>query len=99
MQRRVRDIAQRYGLAVCGPNAEGFANMAAALCPTFSPAVDELDVPLVPEWRADGHVAVVAQSGGMGFAFFDRARPKEIPFSYVVTTGNEAFLRTWRKSP
>jgi acyl-CoA synthetase (NDP forming) len=54
--------------------------------------VDELDIPLVPEWRADGHVAVVAQSGGMGFAFFDRARPKEIPFSYVVTTGNEACL-------
>ena len=95
LQRRICDIAQRYDLAVCGPNAEGYANMAAALCPTFSPAVDELEGPLVPQWRTSGHVAVVAQSGGMGFAFYDRARPKEIPVSYVVTTGNEACLESF----
>ena len=92
LQREVREIARRYDLAVCGPNAEGYANMAAALCPTFSPAVDALEAPLVPAGRRGGQVAVVAQSGGMGFAFYDRARPKEIPFSYVVTTGNEACL-------
>lgn len=95
LQRQIHAIAQRYDLAVCGPNAEGFASMGAALCATFSPAVDELAVPLVPEWRRDGHVAVIAQSGGMGFAFFDRARPKNIPFSYVVTTGNEACLESF----
>jgi acyl-CoA synthetase (NDP forming) len=40
-------------------------------------------------------VAVIGQSGGMGFAFFDRGRPKEIPFSYVITTGNEACLEVF----
>ena len=33
---------------------------------------------------------MVAQSGGMGFAFFDRGRPKNLAFRYIVTTGNEA---------
>ena len=30
----------------------------------------------------------------MGFAFFDRARPKHLPFSYVITTGNEACIES-----
>ena len=92
LQARVVAIAQRHGMVVCGPNAEGYANTAAALCPTFSPAVDNLAVPLVPPWRSRGHVAVVAQSGGMAFSLFDRGRPRELPFSYVITTGNEACL-------
>jgi acyl-CoA synthetase (NDP forming) len=92
LQSRVRELSARYQMAVCGPNTEGFVNTAAALCPTFSPAVEDLPVSLVPSWRTSGHVAVIAQSGGMGFAFFDRGRPKEIPFSYVITTGNEACL-------
>jgi acyl-CoA synthetase (NDP forming) len=95
LQTRLREIAARYHMIVCGPNTEGFANTAAALCPTFSPAVDALDEPLVPKWRVNGHVAVVAQSGGMGFSFFDRGRPKEMAFSYIVTTGNEACLEVF----
>jgi len=95
LQARIVAIAARYGLTVCGPNAEGYANTRAALCPTFSPAVDNLSVPLVPPWRSRGHVAVVAQSGGMGFGLFDRGRPKELPFSYIITTGNEACLETF----
>lgn len=95
LQARVVAIAERHGLIVCGPNAEGYANTAAALCPTFSPAVDNMTVPLVPPWRSRGHVAVVAQSGGMGFGLFDRGRPKELPFSHVITTGNEACLETF----
>ena len=95
LQARVAATAARHGIVVCGPNAEGYANTAAALCPTFSPAVDNLGVPLVPPWRSRGRVAVVAQSGGMAFALFDRGRPRELPFSYVITTGNEACLETF----
>src|SRR5204862_5719923 len=93
LQRQVQAIAQKYDMAVSGPNGEGFANTAASLCPTFSPAMDPGDVPLLP--RADrtrGQVAVISQSGGMGFAFFDHGRPKELSFRYIVTTGNEACL-------
>ena len=93
-QDEIRAIAERYDMAVFGPNSEGFANCAAALCPTFSPAVDKTELPLLPPWRKDGHIAVVAQSGGMGFAFYDHGRPKELPFNYIVTTGNEACVET-----
>src|SRR5207302_9350263 len=75
-----------------GPNAEGFANTAAWLCATFSPAVEAGARPLLPPGPHRGEVAVVAQSGGMGFAFFDRGRPKNLAFRYIVTTGNEACL-------
>src|SRR6185369_2594689 len=46
LQRQVQAIAQKYDMAVSGPNGEGFANTAASLCPTFSPAMDPGDVPL-----------------------------------------------------
>lgn len=92
LQEEIRSVAARHEMIVCGPNTEGFANTAASLCPTFSPAVNDLPHGLVPAWRKDGYVAVIAQSGGMGFGFFDRGRAKELAFSYIVTTGNEACL-------
>jgi acyl-CoA synthetase (NDP forming) len=94
LQEEMRAIARRYGMAVMGPNSEGFANTAAALCPTFSPAVEPSDRPLLPEGRERGQLAVIAQSGGMGFSFFDHGRARELAFRYIVTTGNEACLET-----
>ena len=79
-------------MAVMGPNSEGFVNTAANLCPTFSPAMEASDRPAAAGRAPRGQVAVVAQSGGMGFAFFDHGRAKELSFRYIVTTGNEACL-------
>ncbi|MCS5605965.1 MAG: CoA-binding protein, partial [Alphaproteobacteria bacterium] len=93
-QAEIHAIAQRYNMAVMGPNSEGFANCAAALCPTFSPAVDNTELPLLPPWRDEGYITAIAQSGGMGFAFYDHGRPKELPFNYIITTGNEACVET-----
>ena len=94
MQAEIKAIAARYNMAVNGPNSEGFASLETAFCPTFSPAVVVVPggVPLMPANSKQGRVAVIAQSGGMGFAFFDRGRPKEMAFNYVITTGNEACL-------
>jgi len=94
LQREIAAIARRYDLAVIGPNAEGFANTAAALCPTFSPALEAGARPLLPGGPERGQVTVLAQSGGIGFSFFDHGRAKELAFRYVVTTGNEACLET-----
>lgn len=91
-QAKIREIAEEFDMAICGPNSEGFANTQALLCPTFSPAVDGNDAPLMPDYRKDGHISAIAQSGGVGFSFFDRGRPKELPFNYILTTGNEAAL-------
>ncbi len=93
LQREIVATARRYDMAVGGPNMEGFANIAAALCPTFSPAMDKSAGPRAPERALGrGQVSVVSQSGGLGFAFFDRARPRNLKFRYIVTTGNEAAL-------
>ncbi len=93
MQAEIRATARRYDMAVAGPNAEGFANIAAAFCPTFSPVLDASAGPILPTVPLGrGQVSVISQSGGMGFAFFDRARPRNLLFRYVMTTGNEAAL-------
>lgn len=92
LQDRIREIAARYDMAVCGPNSEGFSNLMAPLCATFSPTMDDPGTPLVTEARDSGFIGVTGQSGGIGYSFYDRGRPKELPFSYVVTTGNEACL-------
>ena len=92
MQAEIRAIAKRYDMAVMGPNSEGFANTANNLCPTFSPAMEAGDRPLLPAGRPRGQLAVMAQSGGIGFAFFDHGRARELSFRYIVTTGNEACL-------
>jgi acyl-CoA synthetase (NDP forming) len=96
MQRELRTIAQKYDMAVSGPNSEGFANIAEALCPTFSPALDKNAGPIRPT-RPLGNkrVSVISQSGGGGFAFFDRARPRNLTFQHIVTTGNEAALEVF----
>jgi acetate---CoA ligase (ADP-forming) len=93
-QEALHATAARYDIAVCGPNSEGFANIAAALCPTFSPAMDVSAGPLLPKLPLGGQVSVISQSGGLGFAFFDRARGRNLAFRHIVTTGNEAVLET-----
>ncbi|MGH6725150.1 MAG: acetate--CoA ligase family protein [Pseudolabrys sp.] len=94
LQEALRVTAARYDMAVAGPNSEGFANIAAALCPTFSPTMDVSAGPLLPQRPLGGEVSVISQSGGLGFAFFDRARGRNLRFRHIVTTGNEAVLET-----
>ena len=94
MQEAVRATAARYDMAVCGPNSEGFANIAAAFSPTFSPTMDASVGPLTPKRPLGGQVSVISQSGGLGFAFFDRARVRNLKFRHIVSTGNEAVLET-----
>ncbi len=90
LQARIAALARASGMRVCGPNAEGFYNEPARVTATFSPAVEGLEhgLPVATSRR----VAVVAQSGGMGFALFNRGRALGLPFSSVVSTGNEADL-------
>ena len=90
-QRRIAALAERYDMALLGPNGEGFLNAALPLYASFSPALVEGDAPSPPGARARG-IGVISQSGGIGFSFYDRGHPRCLPFSYVVSTGNEAGL-------
>jgi acetate---CoA ligase (ADP-forming) len=96
MQDEISVIARRYDMGVSGPNSEGFANIPAAFCPTFSPAMDKNAGPIKPaRTLGTGQVTVISQSGGLGFAVFDRARPRNLAFQHVVSTGNEAALEAF----
>jgi acyl-CoA synthetase (NDP forming) len=90
-QAQIVAIAKRTGMRICGPNAEGFHNDIAHVSATFSPAVEwnpERDLAPVTARR----VGVIAQSGGVGFALFNRGRADGLRFSKVISTGNEADL-------
>lgn len=93
-QARIAEIVRESGMAVLGPNGEGFANAVLPLTASFSPAVHGFPGPLLPPDVNAGRIAVTSQSGGMGFAFFDEGRSRGVPFSYVVSTGNEAGLES-----
>lgn len=90
LQGQIAALARRTGMRVVGPNAEGFHNETARVTATFSPAVDRDgdDNPVAVRAR----IGIVAQSGGMGFALYNRGRALGLTFATVVSTGNEADL-------
>lgn len=90
-QAEIAALARRTGLRVSGPNAEGFHNEPGRVAATFSPAVD-LKPDHTPIDVSPRRIGVVAQSGGIGFAFYNRGKAWGLRFSYVVSTGNEADL-------
>ncbi len=91
LQDEIAALAKRTGLRISGPNAEGFYSAKARVAATFSPAVEPRpgEEPLVASER---RIGVIAQSGGMGFALYNRGRAQGLSFSHVVSTGNEADL-------
>jgi acetate---CoA ligase (ADP-forming) len=91
MQRAVA-VARRHGMNVLGPNTEGFYLPKADLAATFAHVVEECIAHPPPARRAKRPVAVVSQSGGIGFALFGRALHEHLDLHSVVTTGNEADL-------
>ncbi|MEA2887619.1 MAG: hypothetical protein QOD11_1979 [Bradyrhizobium sp.] len=91
MQDAIVALAKRAGMRISGPNAEGFYSEAQHVAATFSPTVDVKpgQVDLVATRR---RAAIVAQSGGIGFAIKHRAKALGVAISYCVSAGNEADL-------
>jgi acyl-CoA synthetase (NDP forming) len=91
MQAALVEVTQRTGIRACGPNCEGYFNALGKVATTFSPTVEMRE----EEGRvlaSERRVGVIAQSGGIGFALFNRGKAAGIGFSYVISTGNEADL-------
>ncbi|SMG42378.1 acetate--CoA ligase family protein [Dethiosulfovibrio salsuginis] len=76
----VLELAQSRGTRVLGPNCQGLANFADKIPLSWSSALD-MDHP------SDGHVALVSQSGDLGFSAYSMASDEGVRFRYVVTTG------------
>jgi acetate---CoA ligase (ADP-forming) len=91
MQDAIAALAKRTGMRISGPNAEGFFSQVQRVAATFSPTVDikPNERPLVATKR---RIGIVAQSGGIGFAIYHRAKAIGVALSYVVSAGNESDL-------
>jgi acetyltransferase len=91
MQDAIVALAKKTGMRISGPNAEGFYSEVQRVAATFSPTVDVKpgEVPLVATSR---RIAIVAQSGGIGFAIKHRAKAIGVAISYCVSAGNESDL-------
>src|SRR5947207_3356269 len=91
MQDAIAALAKKTGTRISGPNAEGFYSEVQRVAATFSPTVDVK--PGAPRLVATiRRIGIVAQSGGIGFAIYHRARALGIALSYVISAGNESDL-------
>lgn len=91
MQDAIAALARRTGMRISGPNAEGFFSQVQRVAATFSPAVD-VKPGVVPLIATTKRIGIVAQSGGIGFAYYHRAKALGVAVSYVVSAGNESDL-------
>ena len=87
LKATVEELLATTDMRVMGPNCEGLLAMPNAMPLTFSPVVDneKTGQPLI-----SGDIAVISQSGGLGFAVAQWGlplRPRDL--SYVMSTGNE----------
>ncbi len=82
MQRAVREIAVRHGIALLGPNCMGMVDW-------VSNSTNYIGD--VNPWLPRGHVAGLAQSGSVTDAFI-HAPGSRIGYSRIVSIGSEAVL-------
>src|SRR3954467_11398290 len=91
MQDAIVTLAKNTGMRISGPNAEGFYSELQRVAATFSPTVD-----VKPDEKrliaSSRRIGIVAQSGGIGFAIYHRAKALGIALSYVISAGNESDL-------
>lgn len=89
-EAQLRAIAAATGLRIVGPNCQGFLNVGGGVAIGFSPAVDLRHG--MTELPKEGPIAIVSQSGGIGFSIFQAGTARGLGFSYVISTGNEVDL-------
>src|SRR5258706_8819255 len=91
MQDAIVALAEKTGMRISGPNAEGSNRQVKRSAATFSPTVDvKPDAPQLVATKR--RIGIVAQSGGIGFAIYHRAKALGIALSYVISAGNESDL-------
>lgn len=83
IQAELRRVALAHGIAVCGPNCYGVANVHGR----FAAYGGALTEPLRP-----GPIALLFQSGALTHSAMDPANARTAGYSYIITTGNEAVV-------
>src|SRR5256886_2045700 len=90
--KALRDIAERTGMVIAGPNSEGLVNPLRPLVATFSPVFHDPKDPLLPQGSRAKPIAVTCQSGALSFAFLSRGRDRQLRFTYQISAGNQTVL-------
>jgi len=88
----LRQVIERSGIVVCGPNSEGIVNPLKPLVATFSPVFHDPKQSLFPLSGKSRAIAVSCQSGALTFAFLSRGRPRQLRFTYQASAGNQTCL-------
>jgi acetyltransferase len=83
IQAELRRVALAHGIAVCGPNCYGVANLHGR----FAAYGGALTEPL-----RRGPIALLFQSGALTHSAMDPVAARTSGYSYIVTTGNEAVV-------
>jgi acyl-CoA synthetase (NDP forming) len=91
-QAELQRLAEVHGMAICGPNCEGVVNALAPLAATFSPSLENQEYRLIPEVSGGRPISVIAQSGALSFSYLNRGAPRQLRFTYLISSGNEAAL-------
>jgi acyl-CoA synthetase (NDP forming) len=88
----LRAVAERTGMAICGPNSEGLVNPLRPLVATFSPVFHDASMPLLPATSKARPIAVSCQSGALTFSFLSRGQSRQLKFTTQVSSGNQTIL-------
>ena len=93
-QQNLARLARDTGMRIVGPNTAGYFNVTDMVPITFTRSADAKKGS--PKGQAKpGPVAVVSQSGGLGFALQHRAAMQHgLGFSCLVSSGNEVDLES-----
>ncbi len=82
-EAELQQIAQRYGIAMLGPNCLGIINT--------DPDVS-LNATFAPGMPRRGNIAFISQSGALGVAALEYAQRQKIGLSKFISIGNKADL-------
>jgi acyl-CoA synthetase (NDP forming) len=86
LRAEIKELLSSGSMRVIGPNCEGVFSAPNRMPLTFSPVMEHVDDDGPSQ---AGELAVVSQSGGLGFALAQWAGEVGLPARYVITTGNE----------
>ncbi len=81
LELKLKEIANRGNFKIIGPNTMGLLNLRHNLNATFIPAFSYLK---------EGSIAVISQSGGVGFTIVSRLMDNNLGIGKYVSIGNRA---------
>ncbi len=84
-QQELVDIAREHGMRLVGPNCIGSVGGSHKVLATFSPVFSSESTQLPA-----GRIALVSQSGALGFGALSLGLERGVPIGIAITTGNEA---------